>query len=169
MLHQFTRLYATATAVFVKFLINAHRFTRGPTRLPGSTPCHGSKHARSPQIAAHLRRALAVPHASGSAAVAAAAPAANPRSAGLPRPCLGGSRIPLPSARKAGAQPSGTPPVPVTSARSRCISPPCPQRLTPVPCCRCRCCAPKSHKQLLACLSMKGNELCACGKSCLVT
>ena len=100
--------------------------------------------ARSPQIAAHLRRALAAPHASGSAAVAAAAQAATHLAAqGCHVPAWDASEPPCLAPEEAGAQPAtasaagnGTPPVPVTSARSRCISPPCPPHLG-------RCCSPK--------------------------
>ena len=74
--------------------------------------------ARSPQIAAHLRRALAAPHASGSAAVAAAAQVATHLAAqGCHVLAWDAAKPPCPAPEEAGAQPCKAA-VPSWAARS---------------------------------------------------
>ena len=116
---------------------------RLPTGLPGSTPCQRSRHAPRRSLltsAVHSQPLMPVaPQLSGlqhrpqptSQRRVATSPLGM-----LPSPRAQRPRKLKPNPATASAAGNGTPPVPATSARSRCISPPCPPHLG-------RCCCPK--------------------------
>ena len=114
-----------------------------PTGPPGSTLCLRYKHGprRSPPTSAERSQSL-MPVAQPPLQLqhrlrptslhrAASSPPGMPRSPHALRP-----KMSKPSRALASEAGSGTPPVPATGTRSRCISPPCPLRLA-------RCCCPK--------------------------